>query len=1430
MTETHSGPDLLNDLAHEFAERFRRGERPTLTEYTDRYPDLADQIRDLFPALVVMEQFGSVAGPPSEATPGPQIPPQLGEYRILREVGRGGMGIVYEAVQESLGRHVALKVLPFHGLISPTHLERFEREAKAVARLHHTNIVPVFGIGVHAGVHYYAMQFIQGQGLDTVLNEVRRLRGETAAARGQAVTVSLARGLLTGQLDSPEPGAACPAGLEGAVKPSATPIPSVAGDHTSELTGPSEAQYFRGVARLGVQVAEALAYAHRQGIVHRDIKPSNLLLDTQGVVWVTDFGLVKDESGDQLTQTGDIVGTVRYMAPERFDGRGDGRSDLYSLGATLYELLALCPAFADVNRGRLVQRVLHEEPLLLRKLDPRIPRDLETIIVKAMAKDPALRYQTAGELAEDLRRFLADRPVRARRSSMAEQTWRWCRRNPVVAGLLTAVAGLLVVIAVVSSVMAWRLNREHKDAVASWHIALDKEREAKDELWQSLLSQARAARFGRQAGRRFDGLKALAEAAQRARELKVSGDRLLALRNEAIACMALTDVQSVRRLEDLAWPQLGTGYEPQLAFDNRWEFYARGDPQGNVSVRRLADDREITRFSQPSQVAPILLFSPDGRYLAAKWFRAHTEQPLEYVVWEWRQDKQVLRRAWELGGAPLADFAFTQDSRQVILGGRRGGSLGFYDLDSGREVRSLDIGRDKLETIALHPDGRQLALNQGGNVVIRSLDSGAVLASWKEVGAWGLAWHPEGKLLAAAGVSRVHLLDLTSGQQRILPTGDPDRIARVEFNHAGTLLASWGWSGVTRLWDPQSGKELVAAHGHCLDFSPDDQSLVYRSHRSSDDVGIWEVAHERVYRTLQGGPEVAHDLQLSSDGRLLASATDGGVRLWDAGTAQPIGDLPLGRTVSALFHPADGSLITSGDSGLFRWPLRPVGGEPGRQLHLGPPQALPVPVSGRLERMAFDRHGEHLAVVDLWQKVIVLHDPHPVPSGFNPDTRRPTLLLGHDHVLNIALSPDGRWAATGTFKGTDVKVWDLSQGERPEPVHTIPSGWAGVAFSPDGRWLVVKEDGSRYYRVGSWELDHELPAKEKGTAGLAFAPDGRVLAAHFQHDWQVGLIDPESAQELATLAADNALKVETTTFSVDGGQLAVATNTGAIQLWDLRAVRRQLADLDLDWDRPPYPPPAEDTVRNAVTLEVEGPLPGAAPGLRPNRPSETLLARQALYSLAMAMTPYHPEPYHRLGHVYEEMGQPQQAIADFTAALAWQGPDRPDFLSHLYSVRGASYWRLKEYERAIDDQRRALDLDPANLEACNRAAWQYVAGPEQLRDPKQALPLAQRAAAARPDNEAYLNTLGVVYYRLGEHERAVVALERSLRASQQAAGFSWLFLAMCHGRLGDQAQAQDCYNRAVRWMEGQRETLPPFAKEEFTAFRTEAEELMAKPK
>jgi serine/threonine protein kinase len=365
---------LLTRLADEFAARYRAGERPSLQEYIDRYPELADDIRDLLPAMVEIEQAKEHY---QEATPAaaPALQ-QLGDFRIIREVGQGGMGVVYEAEQVSLGRHVALKLLPRGLLPDARAKQRFEREARAAARLHHTNIVPVFGVGEQDGMPYYVMQFIQGLGLDQVLLELQRLRpgaeggvGARPVPRSDVSAADVARSLLTGQFApaagpeatvdhaparATDPG---PAAGSDASAPSSSAVVLPGQSRDGSKTAGRKPTYWQSVARIGVQVAEALEYAHKQGVRHRDIKPSNLLLDTQGTVWVTDFGLAKADDQQDLTRTGDILGTLRYMPPEAFDGKADARGDLYSLGLTLYELLAFRPAFEERERNRLIQQV-----------------------------------------------------------------------------------------------------------------------------------------------------------------------------------------------------------------------------------------------------------------------------------------------------------------------------------------------------------------------------------------------------------------------------------------------------------------------------------------------------------------------------------------------------------------------------------------------------------------------------------------------------------------------------------------------------------------------------------------------------------------------------------------------------------------------------------------------------------------------------------------------------------------------------------------------------------------------------------------------------------------------------------------------------------------------------------------------------------------
>jgi serine/threonine protein kinase len=387
------------------------------------------------------------------------------------------MGVVYEAVQESLGRHVALKVLPGHALLAPAQLERFRREARAAALLHHSNIVPVFGVGCDRGVHFYAMQFIHGQSLDRVLGGLRRQRppstcptatqtmllgpGDPAAELSAVLAERLRAGRLQ-ETVAATPGP--PADKEGPAVPGPIGTTAVGGARRigSDLPG-QHGEYFRGVARVGVQVAEALAYAHRQGILHRDVKPANLMLDAQGTVWVTDFGLAKEEGSGALTGAGDVVGTLRYLAPERFDGCSCPRSDVYSLGATLYELLTLRPAFDGPERARLIGRVMRGRPPRPRQLAGRIPRDLETIVLKAMARESADRYATAESLAEDLRRFLMDRPIQARRAGALERAWRWCRRNRAVAVLLAASLVLAAGLGVLA-VLLW--DRQQQTAAA----------------------------------------------------------------------------------------------------------------------------------------------------------------------------------------------------------------------------------------------------------------------------------------------------------------------------------------------------------------------------------------------------------------------------------------------------------------------------------------------------------------------------------------------------------------------------------------------------------------------------------------------------------------------------------------------------------------------------------------------------------------------------------------------------------------------------------------------------------------------------------------------------------------------------------------------------------------------------------------------------
>lgn len=483
---TGEDPRLLGAV-EEYLAAVQSGRRPNRQEFLSRYPEIAEDLSACIEGLAFVNagaaHVAADAGVESPDHVGASAKP-LGDFRLLREIGRGGMGVVYEAVQLSLGRRVAVKVLPLASALDPRHLQRFRNEAHAAAQLHHNNIVPVYAVGHERAVHFYAMQLIEGRSLAEVIRYLRAAIGKDVRS-GEGLS-------LLGPVIERHSSEAPAQVRRGAARPTASTADSSSAPIPAELSslalspGGRKNAYYREVARLACQAAEALDYAHQEGVVHRDIKPANLLLDGRGKLWISDFGLAQIYADNGITQTGDILGTFRYMSPEQASGRAvvlDQRTDVYSLGVTFYELLALEPALAGQSREELLQQIESQDPQPLRSLDRTIPQELETIILKAAAKDPADRYLSAGAMAEDLRRFLSDEPILARPPSIWNKTARWTRRHKsagiaAVAVLVFSTIALLVstiLISVARNKTAIALHGEQLQRVRAQQLQIEAE-------------------------------------------------------------------------------------------------------------------------------------------------------------------------------------------------------------------------------------------------------------------------------------------------------------------------------------------------------------------------------------------------------------------------------------------------------------------------------------------------------------------------------------------------------------------------------------------------------------------------------------------------------------------------------------------------------------------------------------------------------------------------------------------------------------------------------------------------------------------------------------------------------------------------------------------------------------------------------------------
>lgn len=470
-------------LCEEFLERRRKGESPTIEEYASAHKSLQKEIRSLFPTMLAMEEVkgSSVSAGSRPICLSVDRLEQLGDYRVVKEIGRGGMAIVYEAEQQSLRRRVALKVFPDQLFEDTAQLQRFEREARTVASLHHQNIVPVFGSGQENGMHYFVMQLLDGITLHQVIQELHEF-AETRTIGFEPLRQIVSRwkkkssAHTTCSQNASNDSAVEPLGeLSFELNPNILESLSTRESKSAvqQIHFQRDKAYWQRVAEIGIQVADALDYAHRKGVLHRDIKPSNLILDGEWRTWVTDFGLAHEASLEPISKSGDLVGTLLYMAPERLNGTMDARSDIYSLGLTLYELLTFRPAYAGYGKGELRQQILNFEPPNPRAVSRDVPADLETIVLKAMAKDPASRYQSASEFSLDLRNFVEERPINARRASIFGRLKRWSRRNPAIA-CMSAVLLCCIVSSMAVVTFNWqRAVEEGNRAESNMNLALE---------------------------------------------------------------------------------------------------------------------------------------------------------------------------------------------------------------------------------------------------------------------------------------------------------------------------------------------------------------------------------------------------------------------------------------------------------------------------------------------------------------------------------------------------------------------------------------------------------------------------------------------------------------------------------------------------------------------------------------------------------------------------------------------------------------------------------------------------------------------------------------------------------------------------------------------------------------------------------------------
>jgi WD40 repeat protein/tRNA A-37 threonylcarbamoyl transferase component Bud32 len=1138
--KNESREQRLQTILHAYLQAIDRGEMPDRQQILDANPDLRDELADYFADASKLDQMAKSLktapygqnSPGAEATGFSMKIRYFGDYELLEKIAQGGMGVVYKARQVSLNRIVALKMILKGDLASEADVLRFRQEAEAAANLDHPNIVPIYEVGEHEGLQYFSMKLIE------------------TGVRSQGKGVSKVK-----QRDS-----AC----------------------------------------LVAKVARAVHHAHQRGVLHRDLKPSNILIDENGEPHVTDFGLAKRIEGEGgPTHSGVIVGTPSYMAPEqaRAEKGLSTAVDVWSLGAVLYELLTGRPPFRGDDPLSPMLKVVEKEPAKPRSLDGQIDRDLETICLKCLHKEPHRRYGSAADLADDLERWLKSEPIRARPVTGAERLGKWARRQPVLAGALVSVAAAVLGLLVLAGIL-WQNAELRAQAVQNLEDAHSQLAEVDEALKRAENERTDAEKLADKVRAEVGQLQRAAVSAQH--DLTSTQRAVRRTRYAADLKLALATWQTARidrMLGILERHRPGADQEEVRGFE--WHYLWRLAHADRLTVGTSAEHFHGVRFSPdgkllalsssdppalkfldvatgkvgksiklPSAQARQIAFTPDSKSLVMLRYKTPPPKNTDKVVSPPVKDFVLSR--WDVKSCEqLSIKAVPISAQQMVLSPDLKKVVGLEHAKDGTDVMVWNIEEQEPKR---HRFGRSLRWSPTGPIVAPDNRTLAVVGVaddfvYRVVGGMGMVPYS------------VFLWDLVTGKEKAVLNGHAGIIWCVAFSPDGKTLASAGLDRVIRLWDPATGKERATLSGHTswvmrLAFTPDGKTLASTGRDGT--IRLWNLADGKEVHSFKGHRFEAGDLDFSPDGKTLASAA-GDVKLWDVARSpavalkQPIMYQPFMVTFSpdlkdivSAYEWLDAATGKVKHPAPSDWWTSPTFSPDQQTLafpHYLPKQGYAVEVF-LLDPVTGKQRGRLAGMLsDI--KVVFSADSRSI-AGWRADRQlaiwdaasgkeRLVLQAKADTVNSLAFGRDGKTLITGTGGGL-VHIWDAATGaERSRFPTAFKNGIGAMYLSPDGRRLACIGSPPQMVKVvdlttGKGLLSLEAPSHVRGAA---FSPDGTRLATwggEMQKSGMITFWDAATGDELLTLDQD--VIVIQAAFSRDGHSFGWVNGDGRVTIWD----------------------------------------------------------------------------------------------------------------------------------------------------------------------------------------------------------------------------------------------------------------------------------------